>query len=85
MDMQSIVDIAIAVVGAFFGVFSKLIWDAIQDLQQGLKELQRDLRDTNQTLHEQYVRKEDYRIDTAEIKQMLLRIMDKLEAKADKE
>lgn len=77
MDLQYIVDGVIALVGALFGWLFKIVWDAI-------KELQRDLRDTNKSIHEDYVRKDDYRIDMAEIKGMFNRIMDKLEQKADK-
>lgn len=77
MDMQSIIDIVAAVVGAVLGWFVKIIWDAI-------KELQRDMKETSQSLHENYVRKDDYRIDMAEIKGMFNRIMDKLDNKVDK-
>ena len=77
MDVQYIVDGVIALVSAVFGWLFKIVWDAI-------KELQRDMKETNQTIHEQYVRKDDYRIDMAEIKGMFNRIMDKLDGKADK-
>jgi len=77
MDLQSVVDIVTGVVGAVLGWFVKIIWDAI-------KELQKDMKETNQTLHESYVRKDDYRIEMAEIKGMFNRIMDKLEQKVDK-
>ena len=77
MDVQYIVDGVIALTSAVFGWLFKIVWDAI-------KELQRDMKETNQTIHEQYVRKDDYRIDMAEIKGMFNRIMDKLEQKADK-
>ena len=77
MDVQYIVDGVIALVSAVFGWLFKIVWDAI-------KELQRDMKETNQTIHEQYVRKDDYRIDMAEIKGMFNRIMDKLDNKVDK-
>ena len=77
MDVQYIVDGVIALTSAVFGWLFKIVWDAI-------KELQRDMKETNQTIHEQYVRKDDYRIDMAEIKGMFNRIMDKLDNKVDK-
>ena len=77
MDFQNILDGVMALVGAILGWFVKIIWDAI-------KELQRDMKETNQTIHEHYVRKEDYRIDIAEIRGMFNRIMDKLDSKVDK-
>ena len=77
MDFQNVMDGVMALVGAVLGWFVKIIWDAI-------KELQRDMKETNQTIHEHYVRKEDYRIDIAEIRGMFNRIMDKLDSKVDK-
>lgn len=77
MDLQSVIDIVTGVVGAVLGWFVKIIWDAI-------KELQTDMKETTHTLHENYVRKDDYRIEMAEIKGMFNRIMDKLEQKVDK-
>jgi cell division protein FtsL len=76
-EPQIIVDAVIALVGALFGWLFKMVWDAI-------KELQRDIKETNQTIHESYVRKDDYRVEIAEIKGMFNRIMDKLESKVDK-
>jgi cell division protein FtsL len=77
VDPQIIVDAVIALVGALFGWLFKMVWDAI-------KELQRDIKETNQTIHESYVRKDDYRVEIAEIKGMFNRIMDKLDGKVDK-
>lgn len=77
IEPQIIVDAIIAVIGALFGWLFKMVWDAI-------KELQRDIKDTNQTIHENYVRKDDYRVEIAEIKGMFNRIMDKLDGKVDK-
>ena len=77
MDFQNVMDGVMALVGAVLGWFVKIIWDAI-------KELQKDLKETNQTIHEHYVRKEDYRMDIAEIRGMFNRIMDKLDNKVDK-
>ena len=77
MDFQNVMDGVMALVGAVLGWFVKIIWDAI-------KELQKDLKETNQTIHEHYVRKEDYRLDIAEIRGMFNRIMDKLDSKVDK-
>ena len=77
MDVQIIVDIAVGLIGGIMGWYVKIMWDSV-------KELQRDMKETNQTLHENYVRKDDYRIDLAEIKGMFNRIMDKLDSKVDK-
>jgi len=74
---QSIYNIAIAVAGAGIGWFVKVVWDAVRELQEDLKELERDL-------HVNYVAKDDYRQDILEIKNMVKQIFDKLDRKADK-
>ncbi len=77
MDVQYIVDGVVAFISAVFGWFFKIIWDAI-------KELKEDLKDTNKVIHEQYVRKDDYRAEMSKIENMFNRIMDKLDGKVDK-
>lgn len=77
MDVQYIVDAVIALVGALFGWLFKIVWDAIRELKE-------DMKDTNKLIHENYVRKDDYRIEMAKIEAMFQRIMDKLDGKADK-
>lgn len=74
---QSILNWLFGGLGAAFGWILKIIWDAINDLKIDMKLL-------NKEVHEDFVRKEDYRIDIAEMKQMLVRIFDKLDDKADK-
>ena len=74
---QSLINWLFAAVGAAFGWILKIVWDAITDLKK-------DMKDLNKEVHEDFVRKEDYRVDIAEIKQMLARIFDKLDAKVDK-
>ena len=77
MDVQSLIDIAVGIVGSFFGWVLKTIWDAITDLKNDLKEL-------DHHIGEKYVRKEDFKDALADIKNTLDRIIDKLDAKADK-
>lgn len=77
MEWQYMLDAGVVVVSGVFGWFFKIVWDAI-------KELKNDLRDTTLLLHEKYVRKEDYHIEMAKIEAMFQRIMDKLDGKADK-
>lgn len=74
---QSVFNWLIGGVGAAFGWILKVIWDAVTELRQ-------DMKDLNKEVHEDFVRKEDYRVDIAEIKQMLARIFDKLDNKVDK-
>jgi hypothetical protein len=74
---QSVLNWLFAGCGFAFGWILKILWDAITDLKK-------DMKDLNKEVHEDFVRKEDYRVDIAEIKQMLGRIFDKLDHKVDK-
>lgn len=74
---QSVLNWLFAGIGAAFGWILKIVWDAITDLKL-------DMKDLNKEVHEDFVRKEDYRVDIAEVKQMLARIFDKLDNKVDK-
>jgi len=53
------------------------MWSAVKELKSDLGKLREDLPKT-------YVLKEDYRRDIYEIKDMLSKIFDRLDAKADK-
>jgi len=73
MDFQLLFNIACSIVGTIAGWLFKVLWDAIRDLKEDVKEIERG-----------YVMKDDYRIDIAEIKGTLARILDKIDMKADK-
>jgi len=77
MDSQTIINFGFTVAGFFGGWILKIIWDEIKLLQKNQKGIEKNL-------NENYVRKDDYRVDIAEIKGMLSRIFDKLDGKADK-
>jgi hypothetical protein len=74
---QTLLNWVFAGCGATVGWILKILWDAISDLKK-------DMKDLNKEVHEDFVRKEDYRVDIAEVKQMLNRIFDKLDSKVDK-
>ena len=73
MDSQILFNSFATVVGAMVGWILKVLWDAVRDLRDDVKEIEKG-----------YVMKDDYRIDIAEIKGMLGRIFDRLDTKADK-
>ena len=73
MDFQLLFNISTTIIGTIAGWLFKVLWDAIHDLKEDVKEIEKG-----------YVMKDDYRIDIAEIKGMLARIFDKLDLKADK-
>lgn len=77
MDSQDIFNAAITLSGAFGGWILKTIWDAIKDLKTEIKELNREV-------NQDFVRREDFKDSMADIKEMLNKIFDKLDNKADK-
>ena len=77
IDVQGIINILL---GSFITLLCWLameMWSAVKELKSDLGKLREDLPRT-------YVLKEDYRRDIYEIKEMLTRIFDKLDDKADK-
>lgn len=85
---QTLFNIAVACAGALGGWWMKAMWD-------GLKEMQRDMREIERELPENYVRKDDFREIVREIKQdmkdgfgkidgTLNLLFKKLESKEDK-
>ena len=77
IDVQGIINILL---GSFITLLCWLameMWSAVKELKSDLGKLREDLPRT-------YVLKEDYRRDIYEIKDMLSKIFDRLDAKADK-
>jgi hypothetical protein len=62
---------------AVFGWLARELWTAVKDLKEDLSDLSVELPKT-------YVTRDDYRSDLKEIKDMLGKIFDRLENKADK-
>jgi uncharacterized protein YoxC len=77
MESQDIFNAAITLSGAFGGWILKTIWDAIKDLKTEIRELNREV-------NQDFVRREDFKDSIVEIKDMLNKIFDKLDNKADK-
>lgn len=77
IDVQGIINILL---GSFITLLCWLameMWSAVKELKSDLGKLREDLPKT-------YVLKEDYRRDIYEIKDMLSKIFDKLDGKADR-
>ncbi len=77
MESQVILNIALSCVMAVLGWFARELWTAVKDLKADLAKLREDLPKA-------YVMREDYRADVREIKEMLSKIFDRLDQKADK-
>jgi len=77
MENQQLFNLIIAMSGALGGWMLKVIWDAIRDLKQ-------EVREVSQTMHNDFVRREDFSEAVKRIEYMCERIFDKLDNKADK-
>ena len=73
MDNQSIFNVLISALGVL------ALW-----ILNGISNKIKDLENDNKELPHYYVSKEDYRSDIFDIKQMLNKIFDRLDAKVDK-
>jgi len=77
MDTQSLLNLLFSSAGLVFGWFLRELWAAVKDLKLDLAKLREELP-------KDYVTKDDYRQDVKELKEMLNKLFDKLDHKADK-
>lgn len=75
--MQSLLNAVFGAILMLSGWILRTIWDAVNNLKKDLQELERGLPET-------YVRRDDYKDDMKEIKEILHAIFNKLDNKADK-
>jgi len=73
MESQFIFNIAVSVAGFFGGWILSHIYRAIERLDSDIR-----------TMPARYVRRDDYRDDMADVKNLLSKISDKLDHKVDK-
>ena len=77
MESQHLINVGLGVSSAVFGWLARELWTAVKDLKEDLTKLSVELPKT-------YVTRDDYRSDLKEIKEMLGKIFDRLDHKADK-
>jgi hypothetical protein len=77
MTLQEILNSFAGVALAVLGWFAREVWSAVQELKRDLGVLREELPKT-------YVTRNDYKDDIRELKEMLARIFDRLDDKADK-
>jgi hypothetical protein len=77
MDYQSVINLAAGLAFTVAGWFAREMWSAVKELKSDLSKLREELPKT-------YVTRDDYRDDLREIKELLAKIFDKLDGKADK-
>lgn len=77
MTFDQLLQWTLAFVCAVGGWAVRTLWDAVQKLRSDLSDLERGLPET-------FVQKDDYRTDIGRVHELLDKIYDKLDRKADK-
>ena len=77
MDSQSLLNLVLSSASLVLGWFLREMWAAV-------KELKADLSKLREELPKEYVARDDYRQDVRELKDMLNKLFDRLDHKADK-
>ena len=77
MEYQNLINVIAGLAFSVGGWFAREMWSAVKDLKSDLGKLREELPKT-------YVTRDDNRNDIREIKDMLGKIFDKLDGKADK-
>ena len=77
MEYQSLINTGAGIAFTVAGWFAREMWTAVKELKSDLAKLREELPKT-------YVTRDDNREDIREIKEMLGKIFDKLDGKADK-
>lgn len=77
MEQQTVINLVLGTVSTVIGWFARELWTAVKDLKSDLAKLREELPKT-------YVTRDDFREDMRELKDMLGKIFDKLDAKQDK-
>jgi hypothetical protein len=77
MEALSLFQALLAIAVSVAGWFLRMLWDNHNSLEKSIMQHQLDAS-------EKFVRKDDYRVDIAEVKGMLDKIFNQLNTKADK-
>lgn len=77
MDKQDLINFVFGAASSVLGWFARELWSAV-------KELKADLSKLREELPRSYVVRDDYKTDIREIKEMLTKLFDRLDNKADK-
>jgi len=77
MNSQDLINLAFGASASVLGWFAREMWSAV-------KELKADFAKLREELPRSYVARDDYKSDIREIKEMLTKLFDRLDNKADK-
>ena len=77
MSTQDLINLGLIAAASVLGWFARELWAAVKDLKADLARLREELPRS-------YVARDDYKDDIREIKEMLTKLFDRLDHKADK-
>jgi hypothetical protein len=77
MNSQDLINLAFGASASVLGWFAREMWSAVKELKSDLAKLREELPRT-------YVVRDDYKDDIREIKEMLTKLFDRIDGKADK-
>jgi hypothetical protein len=77
MNSQDLINLAFGASASVLGWFAREMWAAVKELKADLAKLREELPRT-------YVVRDDYKDDIREIKEMLTKLFDRIDGKADK-
>ena len=77
MNSQDLINLAFGAAASVLGWFARELWAAVKELKAELSKLREELPKV-------YVTRDDFKDDVREIKEMLTKLFDKLDHKADK-
>ena len=77
MDVQTLINISAGAVLAAVGWFARQLYYAVENLRKSVHDIEIDLP-------KNYIQKKEFTEEMRDIKQMLSKIFDKLDGKADK-
>jgi hypothetical protein len=77
VDKQDLINLAFGAASSVLGWFARELWSAVKELKSDLSKLREELPRI-------YVVRDDYKTDIREIKEMLTKLFDRLDNKADK-
>ena len=77
MNSQDLINLALGISASVLGWFAREMWAVVKELKSDLAKLREELPRT-------YVVRDDYKDDIREIKEMLTKLFDRIDGKADK-
>ena len=81
---QTILNWAFSIAGALGSFVLKALWDAMTQLRLDNATLVKQIGELSDKIGREYVRRDDFKDHAARVEEMLARIFEKLDGKADK-